>query len=135
MKYDTQQNIAPDAILSNIRIIRTEEDNSLSIEFGLLLNLPSPRDYYLPTSYCRVQQINNNQIISDTIHNFTEGNEISGYLVSNLTNTPIQLQSGITGIRISSRIYLDNNTSFTFNNRNIPMGTSFINTYFNNIED
>lgn len=128
--YDTEVEIQ--AIISHVLWKNLKDGQTLHLEADFLTNtLPSGFDYDFDKSYVNVISRNVvNQILKEQVYNFEEFDSDISY-VNTLVANSYSLPEDTTYINLRGRIYLSNNTFFSFN-ENIEFNINrYTNLYFN----
>lgn len=129
---DHDVNIDIEALISHIKWDSNGEGEILYLAPALLNNLDSSMYYDLDKSYMRIRFKNGANILGESqIYNFTQPNISSGYLNVVISEDGIIIPINTDNIEVYGRIYLSNNTFYSFNDILTLNEIKFTSMYFN----
>lgn len=130
MLYDKNQGFNIEGIETHLAINLLYENNLIFVDF-LKTTLPENVNYNFNLSFMKVVITNWEGVIFERLGNFDYVNENDNYIIREIFHgiDIIGLQPD-NSVSVSGRIYITNNTFFSFNRNNISP-RQFIPLYFN----
>lgn len=102
---------------------------NLQADFSIA-NMPSSYQYDLNKSYVNVKLLESTQIVGEQIYNFKNPAPDMPYIETQVIESK-PIPDTVDGLRLSGRIYLSNNTFYSFNETISLYQDKYINLYFN----